>query len=252
MNCQPEQLNLFDSVQTKVCKWCAREFSVDGKTKGNFKRQFYCGRPCFWVSQRASNPWFRQCETCFLIFRPNRANDNGRFCTSECAYEIPFALRVKTIGIKVCDQCNNRYESTAKHDRFCGRRCRINAKTSRRLYLKRTGQNPSSSPAFYLGEIIRRDLGVCAICAELVPAGLRFPNPDSASMDHKTPLSKGGLHLIENVQLSHLRCNIKSKAEIEIAGVSCLRSLVCCSFSSPLGLHQNFGPFFRTALLFYL
>lgn len=53
---------------------------------------------------------------------------------------------------------------------------------------------------------------VCAICGRPVNFDLRFPDPWSPTVDHITPLSKGGNPAdIANMQLAHLQCNrIKS------------------------------------------
>ena len=52
-----------------------------------------------------------------------------------------------------------------------------------------------------LAGIYKRAHGTCALCHEYVEAR-------KASMDHKIPVSKGGNHLWDNVQLTHLKCNL--------------------------------------------
>lgn len=46
----------------------------------------------------------------------------------------------------------------------------------------------------------QEDLGICGIC--LKPA-----DPDDWHLDHVIPLSRGGTHTYDNVQVSHPRCN---------------------------------------------
>lgn len=53
-----------------------------------------------------------------------------------------------------------------------------------------------------------RDGWRCGLCATPVDQRLPYPHPRSASLDHIIPLSKGGRHLYENVQISHLNCNV--------------------------------------------
>jgi 5-methylcytosine-specific restriction endonuclease McrA len=50
--------------------------------------------------------------------------------------------------------------------------------------------------------IYARDSGICQLCKKPVPR-------EQASMDHIIPLSAGGVHAPWNVQLTHLRCNLK-------------------------------------------
>ena len=47
-----------------------------------------------------------------------------------------------------------------------------------------------------------RDKGVCGLCKGKV-------KPGEGSVDHKVPLSRGGKHCMDNVQLAHLKCNLK-------------------------------------------
>jgi 5-methylcytosine-specific restriction endonuclease McrA len=45
-----------------------------------------------------------------------------------------------------------------------------------------------------------RDGGICQLCGEPV-------SPGRMTMDHKTPLTRGGAHSLENLQLAHRSCN---------------------------------------------
>jgi hypothetical protein len=57
-------------------------------------------------------------------------------------------------------------------------------------------------------DIFDRDGWACQLCARPIDQALTYPHPMSASLDHKQPLSSGGLHVSANVQASHLRCNM--------------------------------------------
>lgn len=68
-------------------------------------------------------------------------------------------------------------------------------------------------------EIYERDKWICQLCHEKVDKKLRWPNPMSSSLDHIIALVLGGSHIKNNVQLAHLRCNVKAG----IRGVKQLR-----------------------------
>jgi hypothetical protein len=62
--------------------------------------------------------------------------------------------------------------------------------------------------------IYKRDNWICGICGAKVNKRLKYPNPNSPSLDHIIPLSKGGSHTNDNVQISHLRCNLSKGNKI--------------------------------------
>lgn len=57
-------------------------------------------------------------------------------------------------------------------------------------------------------KVFERDGGRCGICGNKVNRSLRWPQPMSATLDHIAPLSRGGTHIWQNVQLAHLVCNL--------------------------------------------
>jgi 5-methylcytosine-specific restriction endonuclease McrA len=58
-------------------------------------------------------------------------------------------------------------------------------------------------------EIFERDGWRCGICRRRVSQKLSWPHPRSVSLDHIVPISAGGGHVRENVQCSHLECNLR-------------------------------------------
>lgn len=52
-----------------------------------------------------------------------------------------------------------------------------------------------------------RDRWRCQLCRQPIDRGLRWPHPGSATIDHVTPISRGGAHAFSNVQAAHLSCN---------------------------------------------
>lgn len=61
-------------------------------------------------------------------------------------------------------------------------------------------------------DVFERDGWLCQLCGGGVDGSLSFPEPGSASVDHIVPLSRGGSHTWENVQLAHLGCNMSKGA----------------------------------------
>jgi 5-methylcytosine-specific restriction endonuclease McrA len=55
--------------------------------------------------------------------------------------------------------------------------------------------------------IFERDGWKCGLCGDPVDSDLSYPHPQSASLDHIVPISRGGPHTYDNVQCAHLSCN---------------------------------------------
>lgn len=66
-------------------------------------------------------------------------------------------------------------------------------------------------------DVFERDGWVCQLCDGPVDAGLAYPDPASKSLDHRVPVSLGGPHSLENVQLAHLGCNIAKGNRMEVS-----------------------------------
>jgi hypothetical protein len=58
-------------------------------------------------------------------------------------------------------------------------------------------------------EVGDRDGWVCWVCKRDVDRTLAWPDPLSASLEHIVPLARGGRHVLTNVSVSHLTCNVK-------------------------------------------
>lgn len=65
------------------------------------------------------------------------------------------------------------------------------------------------------GVLAERDGTDCGICGKTVNMESRWPAPDSASVDHIIPVSHGGGHELENLQLSHWACNHKKRDRLD-------------------------------------
>lgn len=67
-------------------------------------------------------------------------------------------------------------------------------------------------------KIIFASQTVCGICGRPVDFNKKFPDPWSATVDHITPIQKGGdPTALDNLQLAHLQCNrIKATKIVQV------------------------------------
>lgn len=121
------------------------------------------------------------------------------------------------IGCKVIKAVSEFYDSkntTDGKNRYCKLCCKVNrgveavrkrdkrSKVSRRQIHRCLGLGVKVDRSVDLVGLFKRDQGTCAICKKWV-------QPRSASIDHEPPVSKGGSHTWEGVQLVHLKCNLR-------------------------------------------
>lgn len=115
----------------------------------------------------------------------------------------------------MCPICERQFTPThTRAQKFCSPECR---KRSPKSVAARRASNQRHKAAKRLvpAELIRladvgdRDAWSCGICQELVDRNLLYPDLFSPSLDHIEPLSLGGHHVLSNVQVAHLICNIR-------------------------------------------
>ncbi|KKN65430.1 hypothetical protein LCGC14_0481500 [marine sediment metagenome] len=124
---------------------------------------------------------------------------------------------------KQCVGCGNYkkraqfYKSKSTYDglnRYCKGCCKVNraleavrkrdkkSKVSMRQIHRAQHLGVECDHSVKLVEVFKKYFGICGICEKWV-------QPKQASMDHIYPLSKGGGHIYDNIQLSHLLCNLR-------------------------------------------
>ncbi len=79
------------------------------------------------------------------------------------------------------------------------------ARAKRRALMAEVEYDPTVS----LAEATKRFKGVCGICGSEVVR-------EEASIDHIYPLSRGGSHTWDNIQLAHLSCNQRKGVKVAI------------------------------------
>ena len=128
---------------------------------------------------------------------------------------------------KVCVVCGETFEPARCTAMYCSKRCskrsqakrhpdlvRERRRIDKRIREARATKNGRVDYSITLSALIERDRGVCQLCgrsvdeSDYVYMGDTFvAGNDYPSIDHITPLSKGGLHQWNNVQLAHRLCN---------------------------------------------
>jgi len=206
-----------------------------------YKKRYYLDQWCQICETRATHfgHYVRKCRFCRKMFQTNRRNKF--YCSSSCAiglYPLKCASPV----------CGKEFSSETKRTLFCSSKCKNDQSSIRKCVIcgspfipewpqttvsccspkcraervarrgkhqgwrRRVQTHVVGSETISYQEIYSRDKGVCGLCGKFVDPYLCHPDPKSGSIDHVTPLSRGGSHTRDNVQLSHLDCNIRKCA----------------------------------------
>jgi len=94
----------------------------------------------------------------------------------------------------------------------------------RKIHLGRLGDHASRA-AYYGVEyetidrlaVFERDGWMCGICELPVDRDAKWPDPGAPTLDHVVPMSRGGGHVLANVQLGHFYCNTVKGNRLEQA-----------------------------------
>lgn len=128
---------------------------------------------------------------------------------------------------KVCAICGSTFRPVRSTAMYCSPKCkelskarrhpevlRERRKLNKRLREARATRNGRVDYSITLSRLMERDRGVCQLCGRPVDESdhvyrgdVFMAGNDYPSIDHIAPLSKGGVHQWNNVQLAHRLCN---------------------------------------------
>ena len=212
-------------MRRPVQRFCAVEGCED---RSRSKQASFCRKHDYWFQKYGStedprSP--RECMYCGAVFTPPRVT--SRYCASDACWAAAkrernrererrlFAetgeWRGRVQERKNPDIVDRRREVKRAEDGAVSLRKRYPASSEARdarRRLRKIQNTPALVELFTRDEVGDRDGWICQLCGDSVDRGLVWPDPDSQSLDHKVPLSKGGSHSLENCQISHLRCNL--------------------------------------------
>lgn len=211
------------------CLYCGKEL-----TKKSHKKQYarkYCDNECF----RAATVRYKTaiCMCCGKEFKESRERPN-KFCSRECAaFHLGFvgaldrADRAKH-NPETVEQLNKAFEEykrlKEKFDKekqcswcgkwfvggkikYCSKECSKKAENHRKD--KRLETNGKADWSINLPRVFDKFEGVCQGCGKLLTFDVPITSNDYPSIDHIRPISKGGLHRWDNVQLLCRGCNTR-------------------------------------------
>ena len=167
-----------------------------------------------WAAPSVSLPT-RRCAACGVEFVPRFERPKTRFCSRDCKdiakREREQLLRLLGKPDRSCFHCGKSMSRSMRVDAaFCSEACNSAAHQATRVLAKRTGE---ARPKRLLSraKIAERCNWMCGLCGKRVDPTKRHPDPGYGSIDHIVPLAAGGSNKVSNLQLAHLRCNLKKR-----------------------------------------
>lgn len=158
------------------------------------------------------------CIECGSSFSPEH-NARQEICSDRCAGRRHRDSSTRTCCEPDCGRplrakgvCNMHYKRILRAEGRMNDKNWTPAKAA--AWYRRKGMLEADAEVFDYREIFDRDGWECGICHSPVDPALSHPDPMSASLDHIVPVSLGGAHRRDNVQCSHLRCNIRKSNKI--------------------------------------
>lgn len=128
-------------------------------------------------------------------------NNNRRGYTTAICKECGKTFEQYSVQQVLCKECHTKVEKEKQ-------------RTHKRLREARATKNGKVDYSITLSKLIERDNRICQLCgrevneSDYVYIGDTFiAGNDYPSIDHIKPLSKGGVHQWNNVQLAHRLCN---------------------------------------------
>lgn len=195
-----------------ICEYCGKEYFKQASK--------YCSRECCYEAdkqrKRINYIWKseKHCN-CIQCGKP-LTRRQLKFCSRECNSRYSHIKFGKTQDhgelVRQCVVCGKEFKTWRSYQETCSPRCSELKHHRCRNYRSRGIEVDAN---ISLPKLAKRDKNICAICGEAVDWNDTYKAKDGRtvclgsypSIDHIIPISLGGLHAWNNVQLAHRRCN---------------------------------------------
>ncbi len=162
------------------------------------------------------------CAICGSEFVRRTNRPNSRYCSLACRAGKPLSSVALDSSMRACLGCVKRFVA-ANTQLFCSKACRLShrwengGRLRNRVYVHNSKARKIGTATEYIEpeRLFERDRWTCGLCHRSIRPALRYPHPQSATIDHIVPMSRGGHHVWDNVQAAHFRCNMVKNSKVE-------------------------------------
>lgn len=209
----------------KTCAQCGKDFQTDNP------RRIFCSRSCkdfvrnknVYKSKHPNARTMREIHEAKIERERVKAEERKRYVEEmerRKAEKKAERERIKQqnidywqnyTAVHTCEICNKDFEAHYPTTKYCSDKCRMKSSKTKRRY-----KDITVDRGINLYKLARRDNNICQLCGlevnwndyskteTTVVCGNMYP-----SIDHINPISLGGLHSWDNVQLAHRICNTR-------------------------------------------
>lgn len=190
------------------CGRCGSEFET------LYRHSKYCSR-CKGYNPVAKVK--RNCDWCGEAYETTESGSG--FCKEKCSYYYRYSLlkEERLLINKICIECGKHFSTTNKTKKFCSSPCGKTNSQRRKEVIRRKKLKENGFVDFGISieRLMKRDRKTCYLCngkcdlndRTVDSMGYVTVGPNYPSIDHVTPVSKGGTHTWDNVKLAHHYCN---------------------------------------------
>lgn len=148
-------------------------------------------------------------KTCPICEKQFEGKLSVVYCSKTCCNrKVHGKGKYKKIEFHTCVVCGEKFKSNHSNAKTCSKECRNYrdriTRTSRYKSLREKGLFEENVT---LNNVFKKYDGKCQKCGKLLSFECSCLSDDYPSIDHIVPISKGGVHTWENVQLLCRKCN---------------------------------------------
>jgi 5-methylcytosine-specific restriction endonuclease McrA len=190
--------------EEKRCLYCNSAFL-------GIQRKNFCNKQCRHKYYNIKVKALERVFTCVACSTPFATTHKRKYCSEQCQDKYRNRLRYIGPHTKQCQVCNKPFLAKGKDKKNCSIECWKEAEKARhirvRYHIKRTQIEKVDR-----NRVFEAYNWHCAMCHTPTPTELKGSFlPNEPTLDHIIPLSKGGSHTYNNLQLLCRRCNCAVK-----------------------------------------